>query len=607
MDILTKRKMNSFAKENGFEGNESELFEKYVAGVYLGRYLGSDVKLIDDVVIGGGGDGGIDIAAIVVNGSIVTDPSDIIDLIADREDNNVRVVYIQAKTSESFDTKLISKFLHGIEQVTKHAADSSTVPLESGLSQTVAILDAVLENIGQFNAARIPCDIYYVTTSKHNGKDAAADSQVLASMERLRELDFYPESLACQLHGKAELAAKQQERSGPQKVQFNFPKKQSIPEADGIEQAYIGVIQATELLKILSDGQGFRPGIFDDNVRLYQGDDNVVNERIYDTLKSGKKEMFPFLNNGLTIIARELTNVADKFSISGYQVVNGGQTSNQILRWSEYLRMEGGLPGNGQSGLHQSGLQSIWVPIKIISTKSPEILSEVTIATNLQTSIAATDIQSSSQDAKDVEEYFSQSGAEGLRYERQSGLDASRDEFPRLRVVSTPDLNRAVASCVFGESSRAIGSPNEFSAEDSFLWRGHPVAIYYFSAWILYRVERYFARNLDVEKRALKAAKYHVAMLVSAQVLPEVKLLFANPSDSKSMKKVGQAAHDLESWEASVDKAIDLAIDVVGKYFENVLSEGRALRKDDVRALKNQTELLAELENYQFEDRVKDA
>lgn len=583
--------MQTFAKDNGFEGRESELFEKYVAAIYLGRYLGSDVKLIDDIVIGGGEDGGIDIAAVIVNGSIITDPSDIKDLIADREDNNVRVIYIQAKTSESFDTKLISKFLHGVEQVTKHAASSSTVPLESGLSQTVAILDALLENIGQFNVTRIPCEIYYVTTSKHSGKDAGTDTQVLAATERLRELDFYPETVTCQLHGKAELTAKQQERLGPQKVQFNFSKKQSIPEADGIEQAYIGVIQASELLNILSDEQGLRPGIFDDNVRLYQGDDNVVNQRIYNTLASQKREMFPFLNNGLTIIARELTNVADKFTISGYQVVNGGQTSNQIFRWSEHLRK------GADPEIEPNKLRSIWVPIKIISTRSPEVLSEVTIATNLQTSIAATDIQSSSQDAKDVEEYFSQSGAEGLRYERQSGLDSNRNDFPRLRVVSTLDLNRAVASCIFGESSRAIGSPNEFSTEDSFLWGGHPVAIYYFSAWIVYRIERYFARNnLDPEKRALKAAKYHVAMLVSAQVVPEVKQLFSDFSDSKIMKTVGQRAHALDSWERNVDKAIDVAIGIVDNYFKDVLSEGRALRKDDVRARKNQTELLTELE-----------
>lgn len=80
-----------------------------------------------------------------------------------------------------------------------------------------------------------------------------------------------------------------------------------------------------------------RSGIFDDNVRLNQGNENRVNQRIYSTLTSENRNMFPFLNNGVTIVARSLTNVADRFSMSGYQIVNGGQTSHQLVRWFQSL------------------------------------------------------------------------------------------------------------------------------------------------------------------------------------------------------------------------------------------------------------------------------
>ncbi|TYK78061.1 AIPR family protein, partial [Streptococcus pyogenes] len=150
------------------------------------------------------------------------------------------------------------------------------------------------------------------------------------------------------------------------------------------------------------------------------------------------------------------------------------------------------------------------------SSNDRDVRTSVSIATNLQTAIGSTDIQASSQIAKNVEEYFAQSGADGLRYERQNRGAAL--EFARTRVVATPELNRAVAATLFGESSRAIGSPKDLEVEGSFVWGNYPVETYYYAAWIIYRIDRYFART--PESATLKAAKYHIAMMVSALVNP---------------------------------------------------------------------------------------
>jgi hypothetical protein len=588
VDILTESKMRSFSERNGFAGKPSELFELYIASVYAERYLGGDIKLLDDIATGGGDDEGVDVAAIVINGEAVTDPDDVSGAIEDRDDNDVRAIFIQAKTSEKFDTKLIAKFLHGIESCTKAAAKRSSVPLGSGLSQTVAILQSVIDNIDRFRTTRIPVEIYYVTTAKQPSDEALRESQVTSAIDRLRDLDVYNDDLALKLHGRNEISAKEKERKGPQDIEFRFSRKQLIPETEGIEQAYIGLIQANELIKILFDGDGIRPGIFDDNVRLYQGDQNQVNLRIYSTLDSPRRDMFPFLNNGLTIVARKLTNVADRFSISGYQIVNGGQTSHQLVRWYRNLTCD-------KVSRVDSDLTSVWVPIKIIETSDADIVSEVTIATNLQTSIAATDIQASTQDAKNVEQYFEQSGQDGLRYARQSGVSADPVGFTRLRVVTTPDLNRAVASCVFGESSRAIGSPNELTSEDSFVWGGYPVALYYVSAWIVYRVESYFRRKREnFELLALKAAKYHIAMLVSAMSFPDFGKIYTDARDQKAMQTVAQKA-STGRWKDVVEESLETCMSVVRVYFAETISEGRSLRKDDVRARKAQVDLLEAL------------
>ncbi|MCV7415939.1 AIPR family protein [Mycolicibacterium litorale] len=580
--------MRSFSERNGFSGESSYLFELYVASVYLQRYLGGDVKLLDDVVIGGGDDEGVDVAAIVINGEIILDPGDVTGALEDRDDNDVRAIFIQAKTSEKFDTKLIAKFLHGVELCTNAAAKRSRIPLDSGLSQTVAILEAVIENIDRFRTTRIPAEMYFVTTAKQPSEEAASETQVVCAINRLRDLDVYSDDLILKLHGRNEISAKEKERKGPQNIEFRFPRKQSIPEVDGINQAYTGVLQASELIKILWDGEGMRSGIFDDNVRLNQGNENRVNQRIYSTLTSENRNMFPFLNNGVTIVARSLTNVADRFSMSGYQIVNGGQTSHQLVRWFQSLDAD-------QKSGEDSLLTSVWIPVKLIETSDSDIVSEVTIATNLQTSIAQADIQGSTQDAKNVEQYFEQSGQDGLRYARQSGVTEDPVGFTRLRVVTTTDLNRSVASCIFGESWRAIGSPNELTAQDSYVWGGYPVPLYYLSAWIVYRIESYFRRYRDnFELQALKAAKYHIAMLVAAKCFPEVEKIHANYRDQKAMNAVAQKG-STGNWKEKIEESIESCVSIVGKYFADVTAQGRSLRKDDVRARKVQQDLLVAL------------
>jgi hypothetical protein len=285
------------------------------------------------------------------------------------------------------------------------------------------------------------------------------------------------------------------------------PSRRSATER--VSEAYIGLVSAIEVMKLLKDeSSDIRPGIFDDNVRLDLGPQNTVNSRIMGTLQSDEREHFPFLNNGLTIIATDLRGLGDRFFISGYQIVNGGQTSHQLIRWSE----------SGEVRNAPNLMADLWIPVKIVSSSDPGVRTSVAIATNLQTAIGSTDIQASSQVAKDVEEYFTQSGTDGLRYERQNRGAAL--EFARTRVVTTPELNRAVAATLFGESSRAIGSPKDLEIEGSFVWGEYPVETYYYAAWIIYRIDRYFART--PESTILKAAKYHIAMVVSALVNPEL-------------------------------------------------------------------------------------
>jgi len=587
MHTLTSKRVARFSRDFGFAGTEAEQFERYVSANYLFQYVGDNVDLIEHSVLGGGSDEGIDIAAVVVNGRIVSEPEEIDDLIAEQGANSAKVIFIQAKTSESYDSKLIAKFLHGVEAVTKYAMKPDGMTLPPRLVDLANLIDRIAESGDKFQDSRIPCELYYVTTSSNDGRSAQAELQVTEAMARIRAMSVYSEGFRLRTHGHEGLAAKQKERHGPQNVQFNFEKRQTIPATDRVSEAYIGLISAVELLKLLKDDSGeIRAGIFDDNVRLDLGSQNPVNSRIMATLQSAEREHFPFLNNGLTIIATELRGLGDRFFISGYQIVNGGQTSHQLIRWSETDEVK-------RSARLTSDL---WVPVKIVSSNDASVRTSVSIATNLQTAIGSSDIQASSQAAKNVEEYFAQSGADGLRYERQNRGKVL--EFARTRVVTTPELSRAVAATLFGESSRAIGSPKDLETEDAVVWGDYPEETYYYAAWIIYRIDRYFART--PESTTLKAAKYHIAMMVSALVNPEIVPIFeAVEVDTAAQKLKKPKCLRFRVAEKTlfdeIESAIATAAELTADLFRTVLAEGRSLRKDDVRSRRSQEALLQEV------------
>ncbi|WP_231445120.1 AIPR family protein [Brevibacterium zhoupengii] len=584
MHTLTSKRVTKFARDFGFDGSEAELFERYVSANYLFQYLRDDVQAIERSVLGGGNDEGIDIGAIVVNGQIVFEPEEIDELIVEQSTNSAKVIFIQAKTSESYDSKLIAKFLHGVEAVTQYGMKPGSISLPPRLVDLGNLIDRIAENGDKFQDSRIPCELYYVTTSSRDGKSAQSELQVTKALERIREIGAYSEGLEMRTHGHEELAAKQKERFGPQNIQFNFEKRQTIPATARVSEAYIGLVSAYELMKLLKDDSGeFRSGIFDDNVRLDLGSQNPVNGRILDTLESEEREHFPFLNNGLTIIATELRGLGDRFFISGYQVVNGGQTSHQLVRWAETEEVM----------YDRELLTNLWIPVKIVSSTDPGVRTSVAIATNLQTAINSSDIQASSQVAKNVEEYFAQTGADGLRYERQ-GRGASL-EFARTRVVTTPELNRAVAATLFGDSSRAIASPKDLEVEDSYVWDDYPVEAYYYAAWIIYRIDRYFART--PESSTLKAAKYHIALVVSALINPNLVPLFESAdfdqakSKLRSPKKLKFRVTE-KIFSEQIEAAIVTAVELATEVFKMPLEEGRSLRKDDVRNRRSQEAML---------------
>lgn len=167
-----------------------------------------------------------------------------------------------------------------------------------------------------------------------------------------------------------------------------------------------------------------------------------MNNEIRTTLQSDRKRRFVLMNNGVTIIARNMTHTGSKFVIEDFQIVNGCQTSHVLFD-------------------HASNLdESVLVPLRLIWTQEEDVIEDIIHATNKQTEVtfAITDF------ARQLEAFFKTfPDGRKLYYERRSrqydGLS-----IEKTRVVLQTNAVRSFAGMFLGETSRPISLTNRANA-----------------------------------------------------------------------------------------------------------------------------------------------
>ncbi len=150
-----------------------------------------------------------------------------------------------------------------------------------------------------------------------------------------------------------------------------------------------------------------------DNVRGYLGETDY-NANIVNTLRQNNKEFF-MLNNGLTFTATgvdaEPINSGNKylFSISDFQIVNGGQTIRAIYN---YLNSE------NESNIIKN-LRETYVLVRIFKIPvEDELKNRIAEYTNSQNAIASSDLKSVDKIQIQIENYLKE---EQILYIRKAG------------------------------------------------------------------------------------------------------------------------------------------------------------------------------------------
>ena len=504
-DLVLEGFIHDFAEARGIgDFKQDDLFEAFVASSVFRKYHQCDISDLEDgVLVGGSEDGGLDAVAIMVNGRPARTEEDVSFFVDKLRRLDVEFAFVQAKSSSGFEASQIGNFAFGVEQFFAAAlGNEPKVRFNEEVQQLIDLTRFIYRQSIKMQE-NPKCFLYYVTAGKWTNA-AEPLGRLVDGEERLRQMKIFSHVRGMPMDAELlKSVYRELERGVVKHVEFS--KAAVFPRIEGVEDAYIGLLPGDQFIELVSTDDGeLNRELFYDNVRDYQGN-NPVNGEINHTLVDEQlRHNFPLLNNGVTIVARELSRKGDAFTIADFQIVNGCQTTHVLFQNRKSINAE------------------TFVPIKLLATRDRQVITEVIKATNRQTAVLPEALESLTPFHKELEDLYtvresSRNAADRIYYERRSKQYAMDNISPKNIVSLTAQIKSFVAMFLnephshvhyYGELLRLY--------EGRIFANDHRPEPYYAAGVALLTIERWL--NQHPGERALRAYKYQMLMILRASI-----------------------------------------------------------------------------------------
>lgn len=397
--------------------SESEGFELFAAYLSIGS-IAETSSSTTQTVVGGDAQPAVDAIGVIVNGSLIENDDEIDTFIDINNYLDIDFVFTQAKTSESFEGTALSdlgSFASDFIEEDSCKTDTEAVKKLRNLK------NLIYKQAKYFKRRNPNIHLFYVTT----GQEPENDINFNRRIKKIKD-DFKGKGNTndCQIHliGSREIQKLKRQLDHSISKEISFGKRIALPQTPGIDEAYLGVIPATEYLQLLKgQGNNFLTSIFYDNVRDWQGS-NQVNSGIASTIqRESSRSRFVFMNNGITVIARKIRVTGERINLEDYQIVNGCQTSNVL--WNNQISLD----------------ESILIPLRIVATTDEEIVRDIIKATNSQTEVTPSQLLAATDFQKQLEQFFQSQQPVALFYERRS-RQFTNSTIDRSKIVTPISL-----------------------------------------------------------------------------------------------------------------------------------------------------------------------
>jgi uncharacterized ubiquitin-like protein YukD len=540
----------SYELESSGIAKDFELFSSYCAlKQNHSGYL--ETTEIQNSLVGATGDTGIDSIAVILENKLVQDIDEIDETINDKEAVQLCLVFVQASTSKTFDSKKFREFTIGVKEFFYDYTNPDKIKTKKrnkSVENKSALVCKLLKETSS-SIERPKCKLYYFIGNDVESKLGVNQDLINSEKQALEDLNLFG-SIDIQVKGTSFLHHLYRQTLAKPKVQISFPHKVTLPLIDGVEESYIGRINFKEFRKlIIDDTSGNIRNVFEDNVR-YFNEDYKINNLIKNTIKSDNIDKFALLNNGVTVVTKKMVISSDYLTLEDYQIVNGCQTSHVLFNCRNHEKID-----------------DLWLILKIIKTDDQFITNEITAATNNQTPVKIENLNSLLQFHRKLEQYYDsstyKSGKEdiSLFYERQEGKYDKNQNIKRSRIISIKDQIKSFAAMFLDVPHESYGFYGqrliERKMEDNIFQNDHLCEPYYTSSVVNYELSKYLNKKSS-PYHDYRIYKFHILTMIKYLILgsnvPEVN----NGQIKSSCEKILGSVQKKRTFEKCIDQSISI-------------------------------------------------
>lgn len=510
---------DSFIKSFGLEADqEAAQFEKFATHCVIANRYSSTFDL-DDVVTSKGDDG-IDGIAVVIDETVALSAEDTqATFTTPRRNHDVDVIFVQAKRTEGFDLGDFLKFKEGILRFVNQTPYAAT---DDVLKEARSMFDIVVKEVPKLRNGRPSLTARFVSTGVYQNPEAL-ETALNDFVGQLVELGLFHEVDVRFLDREGLTKLWVSTYSG---IEASLPvfSHAALPNIAGIDEAYLAVVKASDFvnnLLVTPDGN-LRGQVFEENVRSFLGEDNVVNASIAATLASEGASRFPVLNNGITLVCPEVKLQGTTLHLTNYQIVNGCQTSNVLFQ-------------------KRDSLGDVMVNIKVVKTQLEDVFSDLVRATNSQSKVEDTQFLSLRPIIKRVEQYFNAFEGEDSRlYLERRDRQYVGLGIPAMRIFSLNNAAKCVAAMWCGKPELSGRYPKQMYEEltDSMFADSVKESVFYAACLTMYRFNLLVSNSTIPQN--MKRFKWHVLTLVRALLCgPGSVQLNSKAAEQQAQKVIG--------------------------------------------------------------------
>jgi cold shock CspA family protein len=526
------------------ESPDGESFEKFVNHTILSAHqpdaFGADGELFDIVCVGGRDDMGIDGLAIKVNGLFVRSVEDAKDILDKFRRATVEIIFIQSKYKSKFDSGEFNKFTAGVRDFLH---ENHKQPMNDKIKSILAIKDYLLSEDVVFIWEKNPSvRIYYVAMGKWGN---SPHHVALAEQwkEDIYQLNTFEDPKA---HFVDSDALKEICDSNENKFSASIDAidTMSLTEVENVDDSCILICYANEFAKILTtDDKVIRKSLFNDNVRDYQGTNNV-NLEIEDTIRKDPAK-FILLNNGITVVCDEFISSNRKITLKNPQIVNGCQTSHVL-----FYAKEKGLD-----------VDKIPLSIKVISTKDIDVTNQIVRGTNRQNIVYDEAFETTKKFHKDLEEFFNAVSVdyEKIYYERRSKQYHHNPLIKQTEKINIRVLTQSFIAMFLNRPHLSHRHESKLLKEfaNSIFQEVHSRLPYFTSSLTFYKLEKLFRNNI-IERKEYYSFRSHIMMVFRELISGNCPNVHAEKAIDKHCETVLEVLKDEKDTEAYFRKAIEI-------------------------------------------------